>query len=95
MLVRDIVHVKVMKFSWYFQRYDLEILIICGRSGCSALALDASRLRESEMPQKGVREMFYATTAVLTIFGAALTPLTTNLLPLKQGQLSIQKNRNA
>lgn len=47
-----------------------------GRSDCSALALDASRLTKSGMPQKGVREMLYATIAVLTIFGAALTPLT-------------------
>lgn len=75
MPVTDIV-TKVMKFNCDFQSYDLEILIIWGRSDCSALALDASRLTKSGMPQKGVREMLYATIAVLTIFGAALTPLT-------------------
>lgn len=76
MPVSDIVHVKVMKFSWCIQSYDLERLIICGRSDCSALALDAPRLTKSGILQKGVREMLYATTPILTIFGAALTPLT-------------------
>lgn len=76
----------VRKFCWYFRSYDLEILIICGRSDCSALALDASRLTKSGMPQKWMREMLYATTAFLTIFGAALTIKTRTVITIKKNE---------